>query len=244
MADSPGSPEKLSALNISISNGVYLGDLVDNPCAGNGLKAVRHGQGTMKYFNGNVYIGNWRDDCFDGSGEYFWADGRKYVGTFKKDKLDGRGVGIWPDGRKYEGEYTMDQAHGHGVVTLPNDRTFEGTFAAGFPVSGEMIDSDGSLFLATFDGKTQVSEWKPKTRVPIGKFEEGWMKPDQKHSLREFAWQDGRRFAGSFDGFKPVVGVLTEVDGSQYLVSYDGCTTFSRSPPPLVKIKLKTEVNP
>ena len=198
----------------------------------------------MKYFNGNVYVGHWHNDCFDGYGEYFWADGRQYIGTFKKDKLDGRGVGIWPDGRRYEGEYKMDHAHGHGIVTLPNDRRFEGTFAAGFPVSGEMVDSDGSLYLATFDGQTQVSEWKPKIKLHIGKFEEGWMKPDQTHSLREFAWEDGRRFAGSFNGFQPLVGVLTEIDGSQYLITYEDNTTFSRTPTPVVKIKLKTKVNP
>jgi hypothetical protein len=226
---------------LAISNGVYHGDL-DDSLTVNGHQ-TRHGHGTMEYFNGNVYTGQWREDCFDGTGEYVWADGRKFVGSFKKDKIEGRGTGEWPDGRKYVGEYKMDLAHGHGFVSLPNGRIFEGTFAADFPVEGEMIDNDGSVFSATFDGQTHVSEWRPKSKILIGRFEEGWMNSDPTCSLREFAWEDGRRFAGSFNGCLPLVGVLTEVDGFQYLVSYTGNTPLSRSPSPLIKIKLKTEVN-
>jgi hypothetical protein len=225
---------------LTISNGVYHGDL-DEILTINGHQ-TRHGHGTMKYFNGNVYTGEWYEDCFHGTGEYIWADGRKFVGNFKKDKIDGSGIGEWPDGRRYVGEYKMDLAHGHGFVSLPNGRIFEGTFAADFPVEGEMIDTDGSVFAATFDGQTHVSEWTPKSKILIGRFEEGWRNPDPTFSLKEFAWADGRRFAGSFNGFLPLVGVLTEVDGSQYLVSFAGNIPLSSSPSPAIKIKLKTEV--
>ncbi len=224
---------------LCISNGVYEGDLSHDSY---GQKLVRHGQGTMKYDNGNVYIGEWHDDCFDGFGEYVWKDGRRFIGSFKKDKIEGRGVGMWPDGRKYEGEYKTDLAHGHGFVCLPNGQKFLGIFAADFPIEGEMIDSDGSVYSATFDGCTHVSEWKPRSKVKVGRFEEDWTNPDPTCSLREFEWVDGQRFAGSFIGFSPAVGVLTDADGCQHLVSYSDNTPISRMPSPAIKIKLKTKV--
>ena len=227
---------------LSFSNGVYEGGLFHDSSESNGQKLVRHGQGTMKYDNGNVYLGEWRDDCFDGIGEYVWMDGRRFNGSFKKDKIEGRGIGMWPDGRKYEGEYKMDLAHGHGFVSLPNGQNFLGNFVADFPIEGEMVDSDGSVFVATFDGRTHVSEWKPKSKVKIGRFEEGWRNPDPTYSLREFEWVDGQRFAGSFIGFCPSVGVLTDTDGCQHLVSYSEITSISRMPSPANKIKLKTKV--
>jgi hypothetical protein len=224
-----------------ISNGTYLGDLRDDPNASNGQRRVRHGHGTMKYSNGNIYTGDWIDDRFDGNGEYIWADGRRFIGSFKEDKIDGKGTGIWPDGRKYEGEYKRDLAHGRGLVILPSGRAFEGTFVEAFPVLGQMIEPDGSLFASTFDGRTHVSEWNPQSKQLIGKFEDGWRSPDNSHMMREFAWTDGRRFAGSFDGFYPLCGVLTETDAAQYFVAYDGNSLLSSEPVPTVKIQLKTK---
>jgi hypothetical protein len=225
-----------------ISNGTYLGDLRDD--VSNGQRRVRHGHGTMKYSNGNIYTGDWIEDRFDGHGEYIWADGRRFIGNFKEDKIDGKGTGIWPDGRKYEGEYKRDLAHGHGLVILPSGRAFEGTFVADFPVLGQMIEPDGSLFASTFDGRTHVSEWHPQSKQLIGKFEEGWRIPDNtdhSHVMREFAWTDGRRFAGSFNGFYPLCGVLTGADGTQHLVEYDGNTLLSSKASPTFKIQLKTQ---
>ena len=248
MSDVPNSvnePFSLKVTNgtLSISNGVYNGDLLEDPSASNGHGKARHGRGTMKYFNSNVYDGEWVNDFFEGKGEYIWADGRKFIGTFKKDKIDGSGIGTWPDGRKYEGEYKMDLAHGKGFVTLPNGRIFEGTFAADFPVDGLMIDSNGTLFAAKFDGKTHVSEWRPTSKTRIGKFEAGWGAAGHSHSLREFEWADGRRFAGACSGpFCPASGVLTESDGSQHLVAYDGAASFAQQPSPMIQIRLKTKV--
>jgi hypothetical protein len=224
-----------------ISNGTYVGALRDDPNASNGHRRVRHGHGTMQYANGNTYTGDWVDDRFHGNGEYIWADGRRFFGSFKDDKIDGKGTGIWPDGRKYEGEYRWDLAHGHGLVVLPSGRAFEGTFVSDFPVQGQMIEPDGTLFASTFDGKTHVSEWHPQSKQLIGKFEEGWDRADKCHMMREFAWSDGRRFAGNFMGFYPLCGVLTDIDSTQYLVEYDGNTSLSSKLIPTFKIQLRTQ---
>jgi hypothetical protein len=239
----PSNLDNLQKYTLNISNGEYEGELRDEPSAGNGLGRMRHGNGTMKYSNGNVYVGEWLDDRFDGVGEYIWADGRRFIGGFKRDKIEGRGTGFWPDGRIYEGEYKSDLAHGHGLVTLPSGRSFGGTFANDFPIEGQLVESDGTVFSATFDGTTHVSEWKMKNKTLIGKFEEGWRNPDAVHVMREFVWIDGRRFAGSFNGFCPLFGVLTELDRTQHIVAYEGKSSFVHDPIPAVKFRLKTQVD-
>jgi hypothetical protein len=242
LESSLSNSDKSLDCTLNISNGIYKGDLREEPNAGNGLGRIRHGNGTMKYSNGNMYTGEWLDDRFDGVGEYIWADGRRFIGGFKSDKIEGRGTGFWPDGRIYEGEYKSDLAHGHGLVTLPSGRSFEGTFADDFPLNGQMVESDGTVFSAIFDGKTHVSEWKMKSKTLIGKFEQGWRNPDVVHMMREFVWVDGRRFAGSFNGFCPLLGVLTECDGTQYIAAYDGKSSFVHNLIPAVKFRLKTQV--
>ena len=222
----------------TVASGTYVGEMLE---IGSPKKKLRHGYGVMKYSNGNLFMGEWKDDCFDGFGEYMWSDGRKFKGSFKKDKMHGKGEVFWPDGRKFEGEYQMDLAHGHGFVVLADGRTFEGEFRDGFPTVGQMIEANGDTFRATFDGASHVSEWKPQTKVWIGAFEEGWNIRDPNNLMREFAWRDGRRFAGSCKRFCPIVGVFTDTDGSQYCVSYGDNKLFTEDPIPTTKIQLKTK---
>jgi hypothetical protein len=226
---------------LSSATGTYEGDLVEyllDPQI-----KIRHGQGVMKYLNGNFYMGEWKNDFFDGFGEYAWSDGRTFKGCFKQDKMHGKGVVHWPDGRKFEGEYKMDMVHGHGIVNLADGRAFEGEFSYDFPVAGQMMEMNGDTFQASFDGKTYVSEWKPHHKVLVGRFENGWRSTDTFHALREFAWHDGRRFAGSFNGYCPSIGVITDLHGKQYCVAYGGNTLFSEEPIPTTKIRLKTQAS-
>ena len=111
---------------IPYPNGTYQGEWIEGSEVGSDLSKVRHGKGTMKYFNGNEYSGDFLRDCFNGVGQYTWADGKVFHGTFKDDKINGKGVAEWPDGRRYEGDYVNDLAEGHGVVWLPDGRLFEG----------------------------------------------------------------------------------------------------------------------
>jgi hypothetical protein len=224
-----------------IATGTYEGDLVEDPS--DPQRKIRHGHGIMKYLNGNFYMGEWKNDFFDGFGEYTWSDGRIFKGCFKKDKMHGKGEVNWPDGKRFEGEYKMDSTHGHGIVTLSDGRAFEGEFSDDFPAAGQMMELNGETFQALFDGKTYVSEWKPQHKVQVGRFESGWRSTNSLHSLREFAWRDGRRFAGSCNGYCPSVGVMTDVNGKQYCVAYGGGTLFSEDPIPITKIRLKTQAN-
>ena len=206
------------------------------------LKNLRHGNGTMKFANGNVYAGVWFNDQFEGHGEYTWADGRIYTGEFKKDKIEGKGMARWPDGRNYEGEWIADCANGHGILTFEDTRVFEGIFNNDFPVAGQMIEPSGIAFLSKFDGATLASDWRPLQKSRIGIFQEGWSTAQPPYSIREFAWDSGARFAGCCIGYRPSIGIYLEDGGDLSYAVFDGMKTFAEGPNVLVRRKLNWPV--
>ena len=54
--------------------------------------------GTRTYPNGNKYVGEWKDDKFNGQGTIIFPDGNKYVSEFKDDKMNGRVIHTQPSG--------------------------------------------------------------------------------------------------------------------------------------------------
>ena len=48
--------------------------------------------GTLTYFDGDKYVGEWRNGKWHGQGTYTYANGAKYVGQYKDDKRHGQGT--------------------------------------------------------------------------------------------------------------------------------------------------------
>ena len=55
------------------------------------MDGKRSGLGTMNYKSGNVYIGSWYDDHYNGYGELTKPGESKYCGDFKNGKFHGPG---------------------------------------------------------------------------------------------------------------------------------------------------------
>lgn len=66
----------------------------------------RHGYGTLKKNNREIYIGNWRKGQFDGWGKLHLNTSKfiEYSGEFKNGGFDGRGTLLFRNGDKYMGE--------------------------------------------------------------------------------------------------------------------------------------------
>ena len=60
---------------------------------------VRHGIGTLKFANGDVYNGHWDGDVKEGKGVMTWASiGASYDGDFARGVMHGQGTYTFPDG--------------------------------------------------------------------------------------------------------------------------------------------------
>ncbi len=113
--------------------GDYRGEIDDfSPC----------GNGVMKYPNGDVYEGDWKDGLRDGSGVLRLADGGCYEGEFSDDEMSGEGTYTYPNGDVYEGEFVGGERDGFGLMTFSN-----GYFREGEWDEGEMTDETESTNL-------------------------------------------------------------------------------------------------
>ena len=98
---------------------------------GNWDMGIRSGRGTYRNGEGNLYIGQWRNDKREGQGSYFfgvkdWTPNKysefwlsenveNYTGGFQNDLYHGQGTYRWPDGQRYVGEFFANDKHGPGT---------------------------------------------------------------------------------------------------------------------------------
>ena len=105
-----------------------------------------NGQGTYAFTSGNKYVGEFKDDKYNGQGTFTFRSGQKYVGEFKDGNFDGQGTYSFPDGRKYVGEFKHDELNGQGTFTFPNGEKYVGEFKdAKYNGRGTLYASDGSI---------------------------------------------------------------------------------------------------
>ncbi len=51
---------------------------------------MKHGEGTEKFSNGDIYIGNYVNGKPEGYGEYYWVNGSFFKGYFKNGLRHGK----------------------------------------------------------------------------------------------------------------------------------------------------------
>jgi hypothetical protein len=55
----------------------------------------RYGKGIMKYAKVDLYDGEWEDGGSNGTGTYKWSNRNKYNGEWKDDEINGTGMYNW-----------------------------------------------------------------------------------------------------------------------------------------------------
>jgi hypothetical protein len=76
---------------------------------------VPHGRGIMRYDNGSVYTGQWKDGKMHGNGTIRWEDGSIYAGQWRAGKRTGFGTYTWPNGDRYVGGWSDNRMCGEGT---------------------------------------------------------------------------------------------------------------------------------
>ena len=138
---------------------------------------MKHGQGTEKFGNGDLYLGNYVNGKPDGYGEYYWSNGREYKGFFKNGLRYGKG--IWKKGSghndKYDGEWVNDKKFGFGVYNWASGNFYKGDYFDDLRHGyGEMFWIDGSIYKGNWEKGIQDGEGElhiPGSRPKIGLFQ-------------------------------------------------------------------------
>ena len=168
--------------------GEFFGDLnADN---------LPHGTGVMKYSDGRIYSGEWKNGRWHGRGRATFSNGDLFEGMYYEDQRHGDGVYQWSDGREFKGGFVNDQRSGHGEYSWPDGAKYVGEFQKGLRHGeGTYTFSDGSFYRGSWLN---------------GKY----------HGKGECHWSDGRVYKGDWENGKANgYGKEIRPDGS---VRHDG----------------------
>lgn len=106
---------------ISYRGGTYEGEI-------NSAK-LPHGQGTLKYTNGDFYKGQWQNGKPNGKGQAKGTIDEKKASLWKKfttAALNIQNVEVSQGEYLYDGEWKDGKMHGHGMYTFPNGDIYDG----------------------------------------------------------------------------------------------------------------------
>eukprot|EP01065_Artemidia_motanka_P028067 TRINITY_DN33289_c0_g1_i1.p1 TRINITY_DN33289_c0_g1~~TRINITY_DN33289_c0_g1_i1.p1 ORF type:complete len:421 (+),score=118.30 TRINITY_DN33289_c0_g1_i1:542-1804(+) len=98
---------------------------------GDWVDGKKTGKGVMKYVGGDVYEGDFVEGRRDGTGRYTFGGGDVYEGHWESDRKQGQGRMNFASGDVYDGEWWNDQVHGWGAFTWSDGTCYEGYFRNG-----------------------------------------------------------------------------------------------------------------
>ena len=74
----------------------------------------------IHYDNGDIYMGEWKNNKREGNGIYYFYNGDRYEGEFKNNKIEGIGTIYFSNGERFEGECKSDKVDGIGTFYFSN----------------------------------------------------------------------------------------------------------------------------
>ena len=102
-------------------NWFYEGEMVNDK---------KEGNGRLVFKNGNYYVGQFRNNKFNGRGIFYYKRNViKYIGDFVDNLYEGNGIKYYENGESYEGEFKKGLRHGKGCEYYKNKNLkYEGDF--------------------------------------------------------------------------------------------------------------------
>jgi hypothetical protein len=86
----------------------------------------RHGDGELKWANGDKYVGKFKDGYIDGRGTITFHDKTEYTGQWKKNRFHGEGSRRFNNGNVYNGNYEGGKRQGQGKCYFANGDMYVG----------------------------------------------------------------------------------------------------------------------
>jgi len=93
------------------------------------LNDKRHGEGTQKYANGDVYSGMWKEGKKDGVGTYVFNTTKyKFVGDWVQGQMQ-EGRWVLTNGAYFSGVFSANKPAGDGTWTMANKDVIDGDYS-------------------------------------------------------------------------------------------------------------------
>jgi len=183
------------------------------------------GRGTMTWWDGRKYVGDWKNSSRHGRGTYTHPNGTKYIGEWKNGNYHGQGTMRYSHGDRYKGEWKNGIYHGQGTMKYSHGDKYVGQFRDGEPNGKGILKTDWAKFEGTFD--TEIREIKDGERIIWN----GHGKITSNQGIYKGAWEDleeidqgtmtykdGSKYVGEFyQGSMDGKGTMTLPDGSKYV---------------------------
>jgi hypothetical protein len=178
------------------SKTIYTGQFKNN---------VRHGQGILKYPNGDVYDGMWKNNQMYGNGILTYANGDYFSGEFVDGKINGHGILKYKNNNVYNGEFLNNLPHGRGKYkTNVNNKCIYNGFWEYGKMTGKCVFKKESGF-DKLKGCLMISPNK------------------NDMNCKSFFWNqnDGGSFKGEFSNGNPVgMGCFKQDGGIEFVGEY------------------------
>ncbi|XP_051986364.1 alsin [Xyrauchen texanus] len=163
-----------------------------------------HGRGVVKWPDGRVYTGTFKNGLEDGFGEYVVPNKNlnscdHYQGQWKDGKMQGFGIFCYASGEVYEGSFQDNMRHGHGILR-----------------SGKLNSTSPSVF---------IGRWQYDKKSGYGVFDDiirgekymGMWMDDQRQGNGVVVTQFGLYYEGAFSNNKMMgFGVLLSEDDTTF----------------------------
>jgi len=180
-----------------------------------------HGRGIwIKDYS--VYIGNFRNDEFYGTGLFINDQGDYYFGHWKNSLCNGPGVLLEDQKLVYQGDFRNCKKEGYGEETYQDGDVYKGAFYDGEKNGkGQYIFADGSRY----DGNFKNSKYNGFGQITLkgGNSIRGEFKEGKLNGEGDITWNDGTKFVGNFiDDIKSGEGTYVWNDGRSYKGFWNG----------------------
>ena len=117
----------------------------------------RQGTGTLNFADGSEYVGDWWNNFMHGSGTRRFVNGDVYVGDYRYSRREGSGRFYFSNGDLYYGSWKDDRMEGFGRYYYHSGQRFEGYFKEGRRNGkGKLQRTDGSLDLYRYEDDRRV----------------------------------------------------------------------------------------
>ncbi|KAL4464624.1 hypothetical protein ABPG74_011185 [Tetrahymena malaccensis] len=187
-----------------------------------------HGQGKIKFKNGNTYEGELDNGMLHGKGKFRWANGVIYEGQFEYNTIKGVGTYQWPDTSTYTGQVLNGLRHGQGTFVSPEgEAEYTGSWVEGLRNgNGTIKFKSGAVFEGQFVNGCKHGHGR--MTYPSGNYYEGEWKYDKKDGQGTMIWLNSKeKYYGQWrnnlqNGFGVHIWLESKGEGKLMRNRYEG----------------------